>query len=281
MNGGNKKLSAGKAESNNRISKLPPVEFYVLRSILIFELFCFLTLTALSCSAATADEKFLVGIEAYKAAEFERAANAFQESTSMRPAAGAYQNLGLAEWQRGNVGKAVLAWERSLWLNPLDRAVHNNLRFARKAAQIEGPELTWAEVISGWLPVHWWSWILCWSLWVAIGAITLPSALRLPRASWHQILAAFAAMIFLLSLPAQFGLHTRAGLGFVLEKATVLRLTPTSDAQTLAQLAPGEPVRWLRLRGSYILIRTPRATGWVERSQLGFVCDEPSPRRRS
>jgi hypothetical protein len=233
-----------------------------------------------SSNAATPDTAFIAGTQAYKAANFDQAAEAFHQSVVTRPTPGAYQNLGLAEWQLSHVGSAILAWEQSLWLNPFNRAVHNNLRFARKAAQVEGPELSWAEVISGWLPVNWWSWILCSSLWLAIGAMTLPVAFRWPRASWHQPVAAFGAMIFLLSLPAQFGVHTRARLGFILEKATPLRLTPTSDAQTITQLAPGEPVRWVHSRGNFILLRTARATGWVERPQIGFVCDEPAPRRK-
>jgi len=208
-----------------------------------------LMLSVIFCGARETDSFFRTGIEAYNSAEFDRAAEAFQNSVSQRPTAGGYQNLGLAEWQRNRVGPAILAWEKSLWLNSFDRAVRNNLRFARKAAQVESPDLSWTEVISGWLPVNWWSWIMCSSLWLAIAAITLPNVFRVPKASWHQAVAAFGLMVFLLSLPAQIGVHSRVRSGFVLQNATPLRLTPTAEAQIIAPLPAGEPLRWMRARG--------------------------------
>jgi hypothetical protein len=79
-------------------------------------------------------------------------------------------------------------------------------------------------------------------------------------------------MIFLLSLPAQFGVYTRAGIGFVLQKDTSLRLTPTEQAQSITRLAAGDPARWERQRGEFLLIQTSRASGWVRKDQFGFIC---------
>ena len=217
---------------------------------------------------------FIAGTQAYKDADYERAAKAFQQSALLHSASGTYQNLGLSQWQRSEIGRAVLAWEQSLWLDPFNQSVRKNLRFARKAAQIEAPDISWAEVISTWLPVNWWGWIVASSLWLAVGASTLPGVLRQSKAAWHQVLAAFGVMLFLLSLPAQYGVHARSRVGFVLEKGTSLRLTPTSDAQTIAQLPPAEPVRFLRAHGNFVLVRTSRSTGWVERRQLGFMCEQ-------
>ena len=117
--------------------------------------------------------------------------------------------------------------------------------------------------------------MISFSLWLAVGAVVVPMVLRLPKASWHQALGAFGLMLFLLSLPAQFGIHTRARLGFILEKGTPLRLTPTEEAQTITQLAPAEPVRCLRARGNFILVRTSRASGWIERNKVGLLYKQP------
>jgi len=189
-----------------------------------------------------------------------------------RPASGAFLNLGLAEWQRGNIGAAILAWERSLWLNPYNSSARVDLRFARKAAQIEAPELSWNEVVSTWLPINWWAWLAGLSLWLAVGMTTLPSVLRLPKAAWHQAVAAFGVMVFLLSVPAHLGVHTRSKLGFAMEKETLLRLTPTSEAQIITRLGSGEPLRRLRVRGNFVLVRGNRATGWVEKEHFGLIC---------
>jgi hypothetical protein len=224
---------------------------------------------AWSAAAGTAFEQ---GLEAYRATDFEAAAKAFRQAAREGAAAGTLLDLGLAEWQLHRAGPAILAWEQVLWLDPFNEAARTNLRFARKVAQIEAPELSWNEVVSTWLPVNWWAWIAGISLWMAVGAATLPGVLRQPKAAWHQAVAAFGIMLFLLSVPAHIGVHTRTHLGFVRQKDTILRLTPTAEAQGITQLAPGEPVRWMRTRGPYCLVKTTRATGWITRDQLGLIC---------
>jgi len=225
---------------------------------------------------ASHETLFRDGANAYRAADYETAAKILRESVLRYPASGTYQNLGLTEWQRSQPGPAVLAWEQSLWLDPFNQSARNNLRFARKAAQLDAPDLSWDEVISTWLPVNWWGWIVCLSLWLAFGAISIPIFLRRPKASWHQSIAAFGLMLFLLGLPAQFGVHKRERIGFVMEKGTALRLTPTLEAQTTSQLFPGEPVRCMRSRGEFLLVRSNRSTGWVQRKQLGFLATQPT-----
>ena len=102
--------------------------------------------------------------------------------------------------------------------------------------------------------------------------VLLPGILRRRKAIWHQAIAALALMVFLLSIPALFGVQTRARIGFVLQEDTPLRLTPTLEAQPMTRLAPGEPARWIRARGRYVLVRTSRTLGWVEQDQFGLTC---------
>jgi tetratricopeptide (TPR) repeat protein len=224
-----------------------------------------------SVSAASPDLLFREGIEAYHVGNFTRAGEAFREAVAVRPASGTLQNLGLAEWQRGRPGPAILAWEQALWLDPFNQAARANLRFARKAAQLETPELTWYEVVSTWLPVTWWAWIAGLSFWLAVAMGMLPGILRVRKAVWHQAVAALGLAIFLLSVPAHLGVQTRSHIGFVLQKDTPLRLTPTAEAQATTHLGSGEPARLERVRGHFLLIRTSRAAGWVEPGQFGLI----------
>ncbi len=253
-----------------RISTLGLRPSFALRS----SAFGFLlsALLSLSAFASTPDALFHTGVTAYRAADYATAATAFRQSVALQPASGALQALGNAEWQQRRAGDAVLAWEQALWLDPFNESARQNLRFARKTAQLEAPDLAWYEVISAWLPVSWWAWIAGGSLWLAVGMVLLPGILRQRKATWHQAVAALALMVFLLSIPALFGVQTRARIGFVLEKDTPLRLTPTQEAQAITRLAPGEPARRLRSHGRYILIRTGRTLGWVEQDQFGLTC---------
>ncbi len=244
---------------------------FLLRNARLLALTAWLAGSTIARSAAS-DSSFIAGTQAYKASDFERAVITFRQSAALHPASGTLQNLGLAEWQLGKVGQAVLAWEQALWLDPFNESARVNLRFARKAAQLEPPELSWNEVVSTWLPVNWWAWLAGSSLWLAVGMATLPAMFRRPKAAWHQALGAIGVMIFLLSVPAHLGVRSRSRLGYVLEKDAPLRLTPTLEAETVTRLSPGDPVRTLRARGNYIMVRTNRATGWLAREQFSLIC---------
>jgi len=227
-----------------------------------------------NASAASGDESFNSGIEAYRAGDFAQAARIFHDCAKAHPASGTFQNLGNVEWQRGRPGNAILAWEQALWVNPFDRNARNNLRFARENAQLEAPELAWYEVGSAWLPAPWWAWIASGSLWLVVGMMTLPGILRWRKSPWQQAVASLGLAVFLLSIPAHAGVLARSRVGFVLEKDTLLRLTPTSEGEGVTRLAAGEPGRRVRARGNYLFLRTSRGSGWVERDQFALVCSK-------
>lgn len=230
--------------------------------ILLFSLFAEQVL-------ATPGSLFQHGIESYRAGNYAQASTEFREAARVRPASGTLQNLGLAEWQRGHTGEAILAWEQARWLDPFNRAAEGNLRYVRRLAQLEAPDLAWYEAVSSAVPMNWWGWIAAISFWVAIGAIILPGIFRRRRTATYQAIAAIALMIFLLTLIAQLGVQTRSRFAFVLEKEAVLRLTPTQEAQPISRLQPGEALRLKKARGQYFLVRSSRATGWVKKSEIG------------
>lgn len=238
-------------------------------ALLTIALISFPVLT--TASGSSADTLFREAAEFYQGGDFERAATLFRKAASSQPASGTLQNLGLAEWRTGHAGAAVLAWEQALWVDPFNAAARGNLRYARKVSQLEAPELAWYEVVCTWLPANCWVWIAGLSFWFAVGIGALPGMLRMRKAAWQQALAAFGLAVFLLSLPAHFGVETRSRIGFILEKNTPLRLTGTEEAQYLTRLPAGEPARLQRVRGKFVLIRTNHVRGWVERTQFGLI----------
>jgi tetratricopeptide (TPR) repeat protein len=229
---------------------------------------------ALSVRAAETTNFFAQGITAYRAGEFSTAATAFKKSIARHPAPGAYLNLGLAEWQQGRAGWAMLAWERARWLDPWAARATGNLRFAREVLQVDDPELKWFEVASAWLPPDWWVWLAGVSLWMAVGLVTLPAFLRWRRAGWQQVAAAIFLCVFLFALVANFGVISRTCLGLVTRKDAVLRLTPTTEGEIITTLPAGESVRELRVHGRFSFIRTANAEGWIDRGQFQLISAE-------
>jgi hypothetical protein len=217
------------------------------------------------------------GLTAYRSSEYHLAAELFGDSAKAKLTTGALRNLGNAEWHRGNAGPAIVAWERALWLNPFDRVAKQNLAFARRTAQVDAPDLKWHEAASLYLPTSWWAWLAGLCLWIAIGAAVLPGILRIRKAAWHQALAAFGLAAFLLTIPAHFGIMSRAKTGFIMERETPLRLTPTSHGQVVTRLTAGDPVRMEKRAGDFLFVRTLRATGWIHAGDAGWVCPPEQP----
>jgi tetratricopeptide (TPR) repeat protein len=233
-----------------------------------------LLLAVAQCAWPADENHFRTGVTAYEAGQFDVAAQAFHDSLAEQTAAGTLLNLGLAEWQRGHAGEAITAWEQARWLNPFNRAAPQSLLYARELVAVNPPELTWFEEASTWLPANWWTWLAGVSLWLAVALVTVPGFLRRRKAGWHQTVAALALGIFLLSLAPAAGILTRSKIAIVTDKNTALRLTPTTAAEVVAALPPGEPVRALRARGNYLFVHTQNGNGWVERRQVQFLCPE-------
>jgi tetratricopeptide (TPR) repeat protein len=225
-------------------------------------------------SFAAGETRFRAGVAAYEAGQYDLAAQAFRDSLAEQTAPGTLLNLGLAEWHSGRTGEAVVAWEQAAWLDPFNRDAQNNLLYAQETAQFDPPELAWFEQASTWLPANVWTWLAGGSLWLAVTLVTVPGFFRVRKAGWHQTMAALSLGIFLLSLAPSFGIVTRSKIGIVTAKNTLLRLTPTQSAESLAPLPPGEPVRTMRKRGDYLLVHTQNGNGWVEHNQITPLCPE-------
>lgn len=221
------------------------------------------------------DDVFAGASQAYIAGDFFNAANLFRDEARRQPAPGTLQNLGNAEWRAGRTGPAILAWEQALWLNPRDADARNNLEFVRNKTNLEAPYLSWFEACSAWLPFNAWVWIASVSLWAAVGFLVLPGVCRLPRADWHQALAAASVAILVLSIPAMVGVHSRAKIGFVLPTEAPLHLTPTTDAQVLTKLPGGEPARLLDKYDGFVLVRTHYMDGWLRQEDFAAIASRP------
>jgi len=228
---------------------------------------------------AATNDFFAQGVELSRAGQFPEAAAVFEKSASNQPAAGTLVNLGLAEWQRGHAGAAILAWEQALWINPFDSRAKTNLDFARQAAQVDAPQLKWFETVSTWLPPNAWVWLAAATFWLAVGLLLLPGIFWRRKAGWQQWLAALAFGVFLFSLTADFGVVSRTQIGFVTRKNAQLQLTPTHNGEIISTLAAGEPARKLRMRGNYVFIRTLGGAGWLEQDDFGLICPA-DPRSR-
>jgi hypothetical protein len=230
-------------------------------------------LPGLSGKTAT-NNLFTAGEAAFQSGDVAGAAMFFEDDARQNPSVGAFINLGIIEWQRGRAGAAMLAWERARWIDPFDRDARQNLTFARTVLQANEPELRWHEHASLWLPPNAWVWLAGATLWLAVGAMTLPPLFQRRRSGGLQWFAALAFGLFLFCLAANAGVVSRTQLGFVLKRNAPVQLTPTREGEILTTLAAGEPVHRLKTRGNFYLVRNTFGTGWMERNDIGLVNGE-------
>jgi hypothetical protein len=112
-----------------------------------------------AAGAQSPDSAFARATELYRAGAFSDAAKTLESIVAQGVASGeVYYNLGNAYYRDGNVGRAILAFERAARLLPSDNDVAHNLRLARLKAvdRIDPvPEfflMDWLRAISEVLP---------------------------------------------------------------------------------------------------------------------------------
>ncbi len=252
--------------------KLLPELERAVRRLTSLALWMLLSLS-LPLAAQTPDARFAKATAAYAGGDFAEAAY------QLRPlvdeghiSAGALHNLGNAEWKVSRPGYAILAWERAVALDPANLNTAANLRFARHEAKLGAPVLGWHEQYSAWLPSAIWLAAAMLGLWGGVSLLVLPRLLGWRRADWHQGVAALLLAIFLLSVPAIYGLTQRAQIGVVLEEETPLRLMPTREGETLVKVAAGEVARVEKVRGDYLYVRAEGdRAGWLRRTDFARI----------
>ena len=159
---------------------------------------------------------FQRGIETYRAGDFTLAAKWFGECVARQPSSG-----GMAKSRAGRMAE-LATWARRYWhgsgrsgLIRRNAAARANLQFARKTAQLEAPILAWHEMPSTWLSGQY---VGVAGRCESLGGRGVDHPARLSPAAPSHLAAGSGGTglaIFLLSIPAQVGAHTRARIGFV------------------------------------------------------------------
>lgn len=239
---------------------------------------------ARTLSAQPAD--FARGIDLYRRAQFTEAASAFARSAMLAPQnASVWANLGAAHWMRADTAGAIVAWQRSVRIQPRGNP-------ASKLLNANSPSFDLQTAI---VPVE------PNVAWLVLLGVT--GALSIAGAAWRWSGRRVSNRALLLAAGVISGC---AGLAFLAERsanaegvvvvrrAAALRLEPVLAGEARARARAGElamvgdtTARWLR-----ITLADGRA-GWVEADALrslavgdardvaaaesGVAADVPSP----
>ena len=214
----------------------------------------------------------------YQQSDYEQAAQLYEQCVAQSPSADAYYNLGNAYFKQGNLSHAILAYERSLRLNPRDKDCKHNLAFA-KTQIIDNVEdntfilSSWATAIRNQLTQKTW-FILSIVLWcLTLIALLLYSSTPLPlsarKASFH---IAWVSLLFAIITGLNaYSLHRRDTLreeAIITQGIVNAKASPDRSGTELFTLHEGTKVTVSETLGEWSNIHVGNNVGWIPTSNL-------------
>ena len=197
-----------------------------------------------------------------------------------------YYNLGSAHARLGQLGYAVLYFERAMVASGGDPDTREALRVVRellgkRAAQRDGEAMVQTrppliEALLEPLSERTLAWALVASLWLLFGLLMLRRIDLLPRARLG--LGAGASLCSLLVMAAAGALAVRTGVltdgarAVVVEVGRGLQEGPDPRAKTRARLSEGGLARLVEQEGQWVRIRTDQGLdGWTRADTIGLI----------
>ena len=189
-----------------------------------------------------------------------------------------YYNLGNAQMKAGDLGRAVLWYERAaLLLGPSDPELRFNREYARSLVVDEVPEngIPWGRVLLFWRSTVSRSALMIAAvtvngvLWLLLAAYRLRRRRALRR--WARATAGVLALLLLTVAYDAYAARRAAG-GVILPAEVAVRSGTSADTTELFRLHAGTLVQVERQQDGYARIRFGAdAIGWVSAKQVGLI----------
>ncbi len=247
-----------------RFLGIPVCRFIVIPALLV----CMLTFAQSAFDEANA---------AYAEGKYEEAAAGYEALLAEQPDATLYYNLGNARFKQGELGLAILNYERALRLKPNYKDAQYNLAFAQSKITDNIPEqefflLEWTRAVRNQLRES--TWLIC-SIVLFIIALTGLLLFLLGRELWLRKTAFHAAWIALLfSLVTglnAFSLHQRDTLrneAVIMQGIVNAKSSPDRSGTDLFSLHEGTKVTIKETLGEWCNIRIGNNEGWIRLQSL-------------
>lgn len=179
-----------------------------------------------------------------------------------------FYNLGNALARSGDTGRAVLAYERGLLLNPMDAEIKANLEKVRqKNSLYERQEAYWEQPFLM-ISLNGWAGLLLLSVWIlAVGvSVRFFSGKRVVQGIKNALLAAsvLSLMAGMVALTGTWLQSKRSDRAVVLAPDSPLLISPFAGAALSTSLKSGEVIRAGEIHGEYQYVSNEEGkSGWV------------------
>ena len=180
--------------------------------------------------------------------------------------ASVFYDLGNACFRTGDLGRAILNYERALALDPAQPEARANLQLVRDRARALELGTTWAEQHLDFLTRDQYTWLAAIAFW---GAVAIGMGLNFSKR--RPVVWTFT--LFLLGLvaagaaAAAYQLENGRGgsdLAIVVNKNVTARLATAESAGAVLVLPPGSEIKILSTRGNWDYAALPNdQRGWI------------------
>jgi hypothetical protein len=186
--------------------------------------------------------------------------------------------LGRAQLQAGQLGPAILSFERGLVLAPRDAELHASLARAEQTAGIARGEQTWPMRALHLLSMREWAFVACGgALSFSIACLGLVLATRL-RVVFGTILA-LGGLTGALGAIGVASLRDELARAVVLVPDGALLQSPFSNATIVAHVRGGEAVELRERHGDFVYVESEQgASGWMQHSAVAPIAAPEPPR---
>jgi tetratricopeptide (TPR) repeat protein len=219
----------------------------------------------------TSDARFEQAAESLAQGRYDDAETTLEELVHDRGfAPGVLDNLGEAYLAQGELGHAIVAFERARLLAPNDPAIAEGLAEARQRAGVTAPPRSKVETLASLEPAR---------RWLAVGGgallvfVLLAGLVAVRRRVGPAIISLSIASGLVTALAAgalwvgTFGPDEAVALS-----ETTARVSPFEAAETVFELRPGETVEAIGSHDGYLEVRTQGGQrGWVDGASIERV----------
>jgi tetratricopeptide (TPR) repeat protein len=224
-------------------------------------------LLAAGSAFAQPEAEFAKATQDYSAGRFQEAINGYEAlARSGEWSANLFYDLGNAYFRTGNLGKAILSYERALALERHHPEADANLRIARDQARALELAPSRVERLLRFASVNEFAIAAAIAFWTAaFSIVALLFARR--RATGTIALSILSLSIFVAAVFSVYALENGAkgkALAIVIGNEVEARLATADNANSILALPPGSEIQILSTRGDWIYAALPNnLRGWI------------------
>ncbi len=260
------------------MNKLRLVKLFGFCFVCLVVVFCLRSAFAQGTNMAEENQFFYQGNFDYKEAKFEAAIDDYTKVLNLGLESGnLYYNLGNSYFKKGDLGKAVLNYERALMLIPNDSDLKSNYEYVLSSLNLDQQFFgNWLEkivnklftdVTINFLTVFL-SLIYILVLLALVCSLIFSGAKRGIKIFLSGLVVVF--IISIVSLNSKIAYLDRGAI--VISKEALVKFEPLPGATTYFKLTQGNKVEVLDKAENWYKIKRPDGKiGWMDKSELGVI----------